>query len=101
MFCGPIFCDMAATARQKVRLPIWVDFVANRPMSSRSQALFRSITEVKHVLRQHYLQFNQRSRCSFNLFSSPEMVVENPACVAGRISTGVGTTIPTQGTSPT
>jgi hypothetical protein len=25
----------------------------NRPMSSRSQALFRSNTEVKHVLRQH------------------------------------------------
>ena len=33
----------------------------NRPMSSRSQALFRSITEVKHALRQHYLQFNQHS----------------------------------------
>src|ERR1700694_951338 len=29
--------------------------IDNRPMSSRSQALFRSITEVKHVLRQHYL----------------------------------------------
>jgi hypothetical protein len=27
----------------------------NRPMSSRSQALFRSIKEVKHVLRQHDL----------------------------------------------
>src|SRR5260370_7152521 len=23
-FCGPIFCDMAATVRQKVRLPVWV-----------------------------------------------------------------------------
>jgi hypothetical protein len=31
----------------------------NHPMSSRSQALFRSITEVEHVLRQHGLQFNQ------------------------------------------
>jgi hypothetical protein len=29
--------------------------IDNRPMSSRSQALFRSITEVKHVLRQHDL----------------------------------------------
>ena len=33
--------------------------IDNRPMSSRSQALFRSITEVEHVLRQHGLQFNQ------------------------------------------
>jgi len=43
--------------------------IDNRPMSSRSQALFRSITEVKHVLRQHYLQFNQHTRRSFTLFS--------------------------------
>jgi hypothetical protein len=41
----------------------------NRPMSSRSQALFRSITEVEHVLRQHYLQFNQQSRSSSTFIS--------------------------------
>jgi hypothetical protein len=29
--------------------------IDNRPMSSRSQALFRSTKEVKHVLRQHDL----------------------------------------------
>jgi hypothetical protein len=43
--------------------------IDNRPMSFRSQALFRSNTEMKHVLRQHYLQFNQHSRRSFNRFS--------------------------------
>ena len=40
--------------------------IDNRPMSSRSQALFRSSTEVKHVLRQH--DFNQHSRRSFTHF---------------------------------
>jgi hypothetical protein len=65
-------------------------------MSSRSQALFRSITEVEHVLRQQYLQFNQQSRSSTTLISGPEMVLENSACVAGRNSTEVGTTVPTQ-----
>jgi hypothetical protein len=39
--------------------------IDNRPMSSRSQALFRSDTEVKHVLR----QYNQHSRRSFPVFS--------------------------------
>ena len=43
--------------------------IDNRPMSSRSQALFRSITEVEHVLRQHYLQFNQQSRSSSTFIS--------------------------------
>ena len=43
--------------------------IDNRPMSFRSQALFRSNTEMKHVLRQHYLQFNQHSRRSFNRVS--------------------------------
>jgi len=56
-------------------------------MSSRSQALFRSITEVKHVLRQHYLQFNRHSRRTFTLVSGPHMVLENSARVAGRNST--------------
>ena len=56
--------------------------IDNRPMSSRSQALFRSITEVKHVLRQHDLQFNLHYPRSFTLFSGPQMV-ENSACVAG------------------
>jgi uncharacterized protein YjiS (DUF1127 family) len=51
-------------------------------MSSRSQALFRSITEVKHVLRQHHMQFNQHSRRSYPLFFGPEMVLENSFCVA-------------------
>ena len=32
--------------------------IDNRPISFRSQALFHSITEVEHVVRQHYLQFN-------------------------------------------
>ena len=73
----------------------------NRPMSSRSQALFRSITEVEHVLRQHYLQFNQQSRSSSTLNSGPEMVLENSACVAVRNSTEVGTTVRTQTTPPT
>jgi hypothetical protein len=45
--------------------------IDNRPMSSRSQALFRSIMEVKHALRQRYLQFNQHSRRSFTLVSGP------------------------------
>jgi hypothetical protein len=49
--------------------------IDNRPMSSRSQALFRSITEVEHVLRQHYLQFNQQSRSSFSLVTGPETVL--------------------------
>ena len=70
-------------------------------MSSRSQALFRSITEVKHVLRQHYLQLNQQSRSSFTLVSGPEMVLEYPAYVAGRNSAEVGTTVPVQATSRT
>ena len=59
-------------------------------MSSRSQALFRSNTEVKHVLRQHYRQFNVYFRRTCTLFSGPELV-ENSASVAGRNSTGVGT----------
>jgi hypothetical protein len=40
-------------------------------MSSRSQALFRSIMEVKHALRQRYLQFNQHSRRSITFVSGP------------------------------
>ena len=40
----------------------------NRPMSSRSQALFRSNTEVKHALRQHYIQFNVYDRRTFTGF---------------------------------
>ena len=43
--------------------------IDNRPMSSRSQALFRSDTEVKHVLRQHCVQFNVHDRRTFTLFS--------------------------------
>ena len=58
-------------------------------MSFRSQVLFRSITEVKHVLRQHYLKFNQHSRRSFNFLSGAEMVRENSVCVAGRNRTVV------------
>ena len=38
-------------------------------MSSRNQALFRSIEEVKHTLRQHDQQFNYYSRRSFSHFS--------------------------------
>jgi hypothetical protein len=45
--------------------------IDNRPMSSRSQALFRSDTEVKHVLRQHYQQFDVFYRRTFTLFSGP------------------------------
>ncbi|HEY2212669.1 MAG TPA: hypothetical protein VGH62_13815 [Bradyrhizobium sp.] len=74
--------------------------INNRPMSSRSQALFRSITEVKHVLRQHDLQINQQSRSSSSLVSGPEMVLENLACVVGRNSIEVGTTVSTQATPP-
>jgi hypothetical protein len=66
-------------------------------MSSRSQALFRSITEVKHVLRQHYL--NQQSGSIFSLVSGREMVLEDPAYVAGRNSTEMGTTAAVQATS--
>ena len=43
--------------------------IDNRPMSSRGEALFHSIMEKKHVLRQHTLQFSHRSRRSFTLFS--------------------------------
>jgi hypothetical protein len=68
--------------------------IDNRPMSSRSQALFRSITEVKHVLRQHHLQFNQHSRRSYPLFSGPKTVLENSFCVACRNSPVVGKTMP-------
>ena len=56
--------------------------IDNRPMSSRGEALFHSITEKKHVLRQHYRQFRHRSRRNFPLVSEPWMVLENPACVA-------------------
>ena len=45
--------------------------IDNRPMSFRSQELFRSNTEVKHVLRQHYVQFNVYDRRTFTLFSGP------------------------------
>ena len=57
--------------------------IDNRPMSSRSQALFRSDTEMKHVLRQHYQQFDAYYRRTFTVLSGPWMVVENPARVAG------------------
>ena len=71
----------------------------NRPMSSRSEALFHSITEVEHVLRQHDRQFNQHSRCSSGLVSRPSMVVEHSVWMAVRTGTGVGTRVPVQATS--
>src|SRR3954464_15458003 len=71
----------------------------NRPISSRSQALFRSITEVKHALRQH--QFNHYFQRSITLFSRPSMVVENPACMAGGDSPRVGPAAPIRRTSRT
>ena len=58
--------------------------IDNRPMSSRSQALFRSITEVKHVLR----QINQHSRRSFPLFSGLWMVLEIPLAWLAGIALG-------------
>ena len=57
-------------------------------MSSRSQALSRSFVEVRHVLRQYCVQFNQQSRSSFTIVSGPEMALENPARVAGQNRTG-------------
>ena len=68
-------------------------------MSSRSQALFRSITEVEHVLRQRDRQFNQYPRLGSGLISEPWMVLEHPLCMAVRNSTEVGTTMPVQRTS--
>src|ERR1700709_2633421 len=73
--------------------------IDNRPMSSRGEALFHSTTEKKHVLRQHYLQFSHGSRPSFTLVSGPWVVLENPACVAGRNSPVVGSTVRVQATS--
>jgi len=53
--------------------------VDNRPISFRSQVLFCSVSEMKHVLRQHYQQFNQHSWRSFTGFFRPWVVMENPA----------------------
>jgi len=74
--------------------------IDNRPMSSRSQVLFRSNTEVKHVLRQHCFQFDLHHQpvCTA---SSRRSLVEDSACVAGWNSVRVGTTIPVQGASRT
>jgi hypothetical protein len=49
--------------------------IDNRPMSSRSQALFHSVTEMEHVQRQHHSQSSQQSRSSFSLVSGPQMVL--------------------------
>src|SRR6187549_1270315 len=49
--------------------------IDNRPMSSRSQALFHSLMEMEHALRQQDLQFKQHFRQSF---SDPQMVLETP-----------------------
>src|SRR3979411_1341459 len=73
----------------------------NRLMSSPSKALVRSFVEVRHVFRQHCVQFNQQSRSSFTMVSGPEMVQENPARVAGQNRTGVGTAVPAPATSQT
>lgn len=61
----PAYCRLSTKSGYDRQITRAID---NRPMSSRSQALFRSITEVKHVLRQHDLQFNQHSRRSFTHF---------------------------------
>ena len=63
--------------------------IDSRPMSSRSEALFHSITEKKHALRQHTRQFSHHSQRNFNLILEPWMVRENPACVVDRNSTVV------------
>ena len=75
--------------------------IDNRPMSSRGEALFHSIMEKKHVMRQHYLQFSHHFRGNFIVISEPWMVLENPACVADRNSTVVGSTVRVQATSRT
>ena len=55
-------CRLSATGTHDT---VGVRAIDNRPISFRSQALFRSDTEVKHALR----QFNQHSRRSFPVFS--------------------------------
>src|ERR1700754_3388865 len=67
--------------------------IDNRPMSSRSEALFHSLTEKKHVLRQHTRQFSHHPRRNFPFISGPRMALENPACVVERNSTVVGSTV--------
>ena len=71
--------------------------INNRPTSSRSQALFRSITEVKHALRQRNRYFELLSSHSFTVHFRSQVLEE---LVAGRDGVEVGTT-PVQGTSRT
>src|SRR5882757_6897038 len=96
--CPAIGCRLSAKPGYDREIVRAID---NRPMSSRSQALFRSITEKKHVLRQHDLQSSHHSRRNFTLVSEPWMVLENPACVADRNSPVVGPTVRVQATSRT
>src|SRR5438046_10113807 len=90
-----------ACARKVGRDRVTARVSDNRPMSSRSQALSRSFAEVRRVLRQHCVQFNQQSRTSFTIVSGPEMALEDPARVAGQNRTGVGTAVPAPATSQT
>jgi hypothetical protein len=70
--------------------------INNRPMSSRSQALFRSISEMKHALRQRNPCSELLSSHSFTVLFGSQVLEE---LVAGRDDVEVGTTNPVQGTS--
>src|SRR5437899_7046426 len=91
----------SACARNVGRDTVIARVSDNRPMSSRSQALSRSFVEVRHVLRQHCVQFNQQSRSSFTIVSGPETTLENPARVSGKNRTGGGTAVPASETAQT
>jgi hypothetical protein len=95
---------MAATYRLSSRGGYDIEItraIDSRPMSSRSEALFHSITEKKHALQQHHRQFGHLSQRNVTFISGPWMVLENPAGVADGNSTVVGSTVRVQATSRT